>query len=165
MSAIWDARKKKEDVELLYNSVHRMFNQLEKRCGRESQHPTKWALRLPIELLEIRPVGEKMLEWGPSPREAGPPGPRLSNSGDKKETLLWPKEWGSICCSSVQSPTPSHTQPFQIKWDVYFSKKMCRSSSLCRRFDSACKCICVYIVGHGYTTLLRSKIPYNSFLL
>ena len=26
--------------------------------------------------LEIRSVGENMLEWGPCPREAGPPGPR-----------------------------------------------------------------------------------------
>ena len=41
---------------------------------------------------------------------------------NEKETRLWPIEWGSICCSSVRSPTPSHTQPFQIKWEVYFSK-------------------------------------------
>ena len=31
MSAICDAHKKKVDVELLYNSVHRKFNQLEIR--------------------------------------------------------------------------------------------------------------------------------------
>ena len=49
-----------------------------------------------------------------------------------KETQLWPIEWGSICCSSVRSPTLSHTQPFQIKWEVYFSKRLCRSSLLCR---------------------------------
>ena len=30
MSAICDAHKEKVDVELLYNSVHRKFNQLEK---------------------------------------------------------------------------------------------------------------------------------------
>ena len=35
-------------VELLYNSVHRKFNQLETRCGRESQHPAEGALRPPI---------------------------------------------------------------------------------------------------------------------
>ncbi len=44
MSAICDVHKKKLGVEQLYNSVHRKFNQLE------------------IEKLEIRPVGEKMLE-------------------------------------------------------------------------------------------------------
>ena len=45
MSAICDAHKKKVDVELLYNSVRRKFNQLEIRCGRENQHPAKWATR------------------------------------------------------------------------------------------------------------------------
>ena len=62
MSAIFDAQKKKVDVELLYNSVHRKLNQLETRCGRERQHPAGGALRLPIEQLGIRPVGEKMLD-------------------------------------------------------------------------------------------------------
>ena len=45
MSAICDAHKKKVGVELLYNSVHRKFNQLEKRCGRENQHLIEWAPR------------------------------------------------------------------------------------------------------------------------
>ena len=44
MSAICDAHKKKEEVEQLYNSVHRKFNQLEIRCGRENQHPAEGAL-------------------------------------------------------------------------------------------------------------------------
>ena len=67
--------------------------QLVIRCGRENQHPAEW-----------------------------PPGHRLSSPGER-ETLLWPIEWGSICCSSVRSPTPSHSktssnpfEPFQIKW-------------------------------------------------
>ena len=62
MSAICDAHKKKVDVELLYNSVHRKFNQLETRCSRESQHPAEGALRPPIEQLGIRRVGDKMLD-------------------------------------------------------------------------------------------------------
>ena len=37
MSAICDAYKKKVGDELLYNSVHRRFSQLETRCGRENQ--------------------------------------------------------------------------------------------------------------------------------
>ena len=65
MSAICDAHKKKVDVELLYNSVHTKFNQLETRCGRESQHSAEGALRPPIESwrsdqLGIRRVGDKM---------------------------------------------------------------------------------------------------------
>ena len=49
----------------------------------------------------------------------------------------------------------SHTTR-SIKWEVYFSKELCRSSLL-RRYDSACICICVCIVGHGYTTGVRDK--------
>ena len=41
MSAICDAHKKKVGVELLYNSVHRKFTQLEIRRGRENQHPER----------------------------------------------------------------------------------------------------------------------------
>ena len=48
MSAICDVHKK-VGVELLYNSVHRKFNQLEKRCGRENQHPAEWAPRPLVE--------------------------------------------------------------------------------------------------------------------
>ena len=62
MSAICDAHKKKVGVEQLYNLVHRKFNQLETRCGGDSQYPAEWALRPSIEQLQlgIRPVGDKM---------------------------------------------------------------------------------------------------------
>ena len=64
MSTTCDAHKKKVGVELLYNSVYRKFNQLGTRCGRESQLPAEWALRPPIEQLqlEIRRVRDKMLD-------------------------------------------------------------------------------------------------------
>ena len=131
MSVICDAHKKKVYVELLYNSEHRKFNQLEIRCGRENQHP----------------------------REAGPPGPRLSSPGERgKKTLLWPI-WSIWCtmanmvnmmhfCSVSNSLSHSKTfsnplEPFQIKWEVYFSKELCRSSLLRRRYDYACICIWV----------------------
>ena len=65
MSAICDAHKKKVGVELLYNSVHRKFNQL-----------------------GIRPVGDKMLDWGTCPREAGPQGPRLSCPGERERNAV-----------------------------------------------------------------------------
>ena len=54
MSVICDAHKK-VDVEPLYNSVKTGSqlvwrpDQLELRCGRESQHPAEWALRPPVE--------------------------------------------------------------------------------------------------------------------
>ena len=74
MSAIGDVHKK-VGVELIYNSVRTGSqlvwrpDQLERRCGRESQHPAEWALGPPIKQLQlgIRRVGEqtsweKMLE-------------------------------------------------------------------------------------------------------
>ena len=49
---------------------------------------------------EVRSVGEKMLDV-----PAEPPAPGWAVLENEKEMLLWPEEWGSICCSSVQSPT------------------------------------------------------------
>ena len=56
------------------------------RCGWESQHPTR-----------------------------GSPGLRLSSPGEReRHNADGHKNGGeSIYCSSVQSPTPSHTQPFK----------------------------------------------------
>ena len=112
MSAICDAHKKKVYVELLYitqctgNSISWRSDEWEIRCSRENQH---------IEKLGPQPPGWAAQENG-------------------KETQLWPIEWGSICCSSVRSLTHSHSktfgnpfEPFQIKWEVYFSKELCRS--------------------------------------
>ena len=121
------------------NSISWGSDELEIRCGRENQHPER----------------------------LGPQAPGWATQENGKETQLWPIEWGSICCSSVWSPTTSHTQPFQIKWEVYFSRELCCSSLLCRRYDFVCICIWVYnnciietsegtcgilviVVGNGY---------------
>ena len=104
-------------------------DELEIRCGRENQHPER----------------------------LGPQAPGRAAQENGKETQLWSIEWGSICCSSVRSPTPSHTQPFQIKWEVYFSKN-CVACLYCvvvmillAYVDVNVLCVC--IVGHGYTTI------------
>ena len=168
MSAICDAHKKKVGVELLYNSVHRKFNQLEIRCGREDQHPAEGVLRLPIDQLqlEIRPVGETMLEWGRCPREAGPPGPRLSSPGERERNTVMAIRVGvnmlQFCSvpnslSHITKKTFSNPfEPFQIKWEVYFSKELCGSSLLCHRYDSTCICLWRYNTLHicisGYAT-------------
>ena len=47
--------------ELSYNWLHRKFNQLETRCGRESQHPAEGALRPPINEFGYQRDGEMML--------------------------------------------------------------------------------------------------------
>ena len=96
----------------------------------------------------------EMLEGRPCPRQAGPPGPQLSRPGEWERKAVMAIRVGSICCSSVQPPTHlSHRktfsnpfEPFQIKWEVYFSKELCRSSLLCH-YDSACICICVVFMA------------------
>ena len=104
--------------ELLYNWVHRKFNQLETRCGRESQHLAEsWAT----------------LENG-------------------KETLMAIRIGVNMLQFCLVSNSLSHTT-LSIKWEVYFSKRLCRLSLLCRCYDSACICRCICIVGHGYTTI------------
>ena len=104
-------------------SISWRSDELEIRCGRENQHPER--------------LGPQALGW--AAQENG------------KETRLWLIEWESICCSSVRSPTPSHTQPFQIKWEVYFSKN-CVARLYCVLVMILHACICICIVGHGYTT-------------
>ena len=53
-------------VELLYNSVHRKFKRV----------------------LGISWVGDKMRQRKPAPREAGPPGPRLSSPGEQERNAV-----------------------------------------------------------------------------
>ena len=66
-------------------------DQLEMRCCRENQHPAEGALGTPdwaVEVQSLRWVGEKMLEWGPCPREAEPSGPRLSSPGERERNTV-----------------------------------------------------------------------------
>ena len=80
------------DVELLYTSVHRKFNQF--------WRSERWR-------------NDAVEKTAPS-RELGPRSFGWANLENEKDTLLCLEELGrSICCSSVRSPTPSHTQPFQ----------------------------------------------------
>ena len=76
--------------------------------------------------------------------EVGPPCPWLSSPGERERNAAMARTVGSICCSSVQSPTHlsyntfrNPFEPFQIKWEVYFSKELCPLvfivSSLCFR--------------------------------
>ena len=106
--------------------------ELEIRCSRENQHPER----------------------------LGPQAPGWATQENGKEMRLCPIEWRSICCSSIRFPTPSHTQPFQIKWEVYFS------SLLCRCYDSACRCICIMWLYNKFTEInFKTKVFSMSFFL
>ena len=95
-------------------------------------------------------VGEKMLDWGSYPREAGPPGPRLNSLGERERNAIMANRVGvNMLQFCLVSNSLSH-KALSINWEVYFSKELCRSSLLFRRYDSACICVC--ILGHGYAT-------------
>ena len=85
---------------------------------------------------------EKMLDWGTCPREAGPPGAQVSSSGERERNADGHMSGGQYVAVLFGLQLP-HTQHFQIKWEVYFSKEKCRSSLLCRCYDSAYRCICI----------------------
>ena len=109
-------------VEIIYNLVHRKFHQLEIRCGRENQHPAEWAPRPPVE----------------QPRRTGKKRGYGHKSGGQYVAVLI-----GLQLPLTVKPLSNPFEPFQIKWEVYFSKELCRSSLLCRRYDSACICIWV----------------------
>ena len=102
-----------------------------------------------------------MLEWEHVPARLGPQAPGWAAQENGKETRLWPIEWGSIYCSCVRSPTPSYTQHFQIKWEVYFSKncvaRLCCVFVFCMHAYVDVYVLCVCIVGHGYTAVSQGK--------
>ena len=64
----------------------------------------------------------------------------------------------NICCSYVQSPTPSHTQPLrtlQINCEVYFFKEVFARYYILRHYESALICIWLY-----NTTIINSLLSY-----
>ena len=101
-------------------------------------------------------VGEKMLEWEPCPERLGPRLPVEQPRRTERKAVI-ARRVGSICCSSVQSPTHlsrSKTlrntfEPFQIKWEVYFSGGLC---PLVFIVSSLCFFMYMCIVVHGYAT-------------
>ena len=84
---------------------------------------------------KFRSVGEKMLEWEPCPSigwALRPPIEQLRKMGNK--CCCSQKSWGGVnmlqFCSVSYSPLTDNTfrnpfEPFQIKWEVYFSKELC----------------------------------------
>ena len=126
------------------------------RCGRENQHPAEGALRSPIEQLQLE---RRCWNEDHVPERLGPRPPVEQPRRTGKKRCYGHKSGGQYVAVlfGLQLPLTGKTlsnpfEPFQIKWEVYFSKELCRSSLLCHRYDSTCICICVCIVGQGYTT-------------
>ena len=112
---VWncDAHKKKVGVELLYNSVHRKFNQLETRCSWESQHPSEGALRPPINQFGDQRSWKEDAEMRTCPREAGPTGSRLSSPGERERNVVTANRVGVNMLQFCSVSNSSHTRPFR----------------------------------------------------
>ena len=122
------------------------LDQLEKRCGRESQHPAEGALRPPIEQFGNQSSWwddaglRNMSQRGWAPR---PPFEQPRRTG--KNAVMANRMGVYMLQFCSVSNSLSHTT-HSIKWEVYFSREMCRSSLLCCRYDSACICRCICIM-------------------
>ena len=133
---LWCSQEEEWVSNYYINPATGSSNQLEIKCGRENQHPAEGAFRTPDWAVA---VGEKMLEWGLCPREAGPPGPRLSNPGERERNAVMAIRVRvnmlqfCLVSNSLSHPTLS------IKWEVYFSK------DLCPLVFTASLCFCMHI--------------------
>ena len=82
-------------------------------------------------------------------QQSRPPGLQLSNPGERERHNADVHKSGGQYVAVLfglqfpltVKPWVTPFEPFQIKWEVYFSKRLCRSSLLWR-YDSACICRC-----------------------
>ena len=110
-------------IELLYNSVKTESQRVGVRRGRrdgvveKAHHPAEGA------------HGTHDWVWGPDQlvircsresQQSGPPGRRLSIRRTRTtHGYVRRGWWGQYVAVFVRSPTPSHTQTLQIKWEVH----------------------------------------------
>ena len=79
-----------------------------------------------------------------STQRRGPTGLRLSNLGEReRHNADGHKSWGQYDAVLFGLQSLSYTT-FQIKWEVYFSKRLCRWSLLCRGVYACISIIWVY---------------------
>ena len=91
----------------------------------------------PIDFGDRRVWRQDVIEKASNQQKGGPLSFRWSSSGERERNS--DGQWsGEVNMLQFFRPlTPSHAQPFQIKWEVYFSKKeLCRSSLLYRCYEN-----------------------------
>ena len=112
-------------VELLYYWVHRKFNQFGEKMRLRKTAPGRRDPRYPrLSFVDQTSWWQDAVEKASIQQRAGPPGLRLSSPGDWEINADGHKSGGQYVAVLFGLPTPSHTQPFQIKWEVYFSKRL-----------------------------------------
>ena len=103
------------------------------RCGTESQHSAEsWA-----------------------------PGSQVEHQENEKDTMLMAIRAGVNILQFCLVQLPLTHKIFQIKWEVYFSKRLCRSSLLLRQYVF-CMYMCI-VVAYDYTTFLYDIIYFLPF--
>ena len=106
MSAICDARRKKSGRQIIIrSSISWGSDELEIRCGRENQHPAEWAPRPPVE----------------QPRRTGKKRGYGHKSWSQYFAALFDLQLPLTHNNTLRNPF----EPFQMKWEVYFSKELC----------------------------------------
>ena len=122
---------------------------------------TEWAIELLYNsvktgsqlVLETRSWRKDMVEKASTQQKAGPLGLRLSNPGEReRQTLMAIKVGVNILKFCSVSNSLSHTQPFQIKGEVYFSKN---SAARLHCVNMYWACICVYM--HIYYGIIQQR--------
>ena len=86
------------------------------------------------------------------PERLGPQAPGWATQENGKETQLWPIEWGVNMLQFCSVSNSLSRTTLSIKWEVNFSQN-CVARLYCVVVMILHACICVWIVGHGYTTL------------
>ena len=85
-----------------------------------------------------------MRERKPATREAGPPGPRLSSLGERERNVVMANRVGvnMLQFCSVSNSLSHITLSNKVR-GIFFSKRQCHSSLLCRCVLHACICVCI----------------------
>ena len=106
---------------------------------------------------KFRSVGEKMLEWGPCPKEAEPLGPRLSSSGERERNAVMAIRVGGQYVAVLFSlqltsytvkPLVTLSKPLSEKY--IFLKNCVRSLLLCWI------CFCIYMCMYNWLWLYNN---------
>ena len=152
--------------------MHRKFNQLETRCCRESQDQAEGALSPPINQFGYQTSWRENAGMRTCPREASPPGPRLSSRGERERNAVMANRVGvNMLQFCSVSNSLSHTT-ISIKWEVYFSKILCRSSLLCvvvilhAYVDVYVLCVCIvdHAIQQRVVALFNPYLIYDGIL-
>ena len=121
---------------------------------------------------EVSQFGDQTRWWQDavekaSTQQSGPLGLRLSSPGEReRHNADGHKSGGQYIAVFVQPPTPSHSktlsnpfEPFQIKWEVYFSKNWvarfyCVVVIILHAHVDVL-CVCIVNHGHGYCVTIQ----------